>query len=67
VEIDASTLPDGYVLASPARVAGDASSASPVSTLGFEMKIKPQAEKPVREMLKQEIHVSSPGNGKPTH
>jgi hypothetical protein len=25
------------------------------------LKLKPQVEKPVREMLKQEIHINAPG------
>jgi hypothetical protein len=61
VEIDAATLPDGYLLASPARVTVAASSTIP-PPVGFELKLKPQVEKPVREMLKQEIHVNTPGN-----
>jgi hypothetical protein len=60
VEIDTKTLPEGYILASPARVPVAASSTNPASPIGFELKVKPQAAKPVREMLKQEIHVSTP-------
>ena len=62
VEIDVSTLPEGYILASPARVAVAASSTGATAAFGFELKIKPAVEKPVREMLKQEIHVNTPGS-----
>jgi hypothetical protein len=61
VEIDLETLPEGYLLASPARVPVAASSTNPPPPIGFEVKLKPQVEKPVREMLKQEIHVNTPG------
>lgn len=61
VEIDVATLPEGYVLASPARVAVGASSITPPPPIGFEIKLKPAVVKPVREMLKQEIHVNTPG------
>ncbi|WP_263366719.1 MSCRAMM family protein [Edaphobacter bradus] len=67
VEIDVQTLPEGYILASPARMAVVASSTGPASTIGFELKIKPQAQKPVREILKQEIHVNTPGSSTPRH
>jgi hypothetical protein len=60
VEIDAGTIPEGYILASPARVTVAASSTGPAQTICFELKIKPQAMKPVREMLNQEIHVNTP-------
>jgi hypothetical protein len=65
VEIDPETIPDGYILASPARVAVGASSTGSAPTLGFELKIKPQAVKPVREMLNQEIHVNTPSGTTP--
>jgi hypothetical protein len=61
VEIDVATLPEGYVLASPARVPVAVSSTTPAPPIGFEIKVKPEAAKPIREMLKQEIHVSTPG------
>jgi hypothetical protein len=66
VEIDVTTLPEGYVLASPASVAVDASSTGATAPFGFELKVKPAVEKPVREMLKQEIHVNTPGTS-PRH
>jgi hypothetical protein len=66
VEIDEGTLPEGYILASPARVAVTAASSGPEATIGFELKVKPQAVKPVREMLNQEIHVNAPGSS-PRH
>jgi hypothetical protein len=67
VEIDTDTIPDGYILASPARVKVDASSTGPATTIGFELKVKPQAVKPVREMLNQEIHVNTPGGTSSHH
>jgi hypothetical protein len=65
VEIDEGTLPEGYIMASPARVAVTAASTGPEATIGFELKVKPQAVKPVREMLNQEIHVNAPGSRSP--
>jgi len=65
VEIDVGTIPEGYMLASPARVPVVASSTKPAPPIGFELKVKPPPEKPVREMLKQEIHVSAPGGKVP--
>jgi hypothetical protein len=65
VEMDAATIPEGYILASPARVKADASSTGPALAIGFELKVKPQAVKPVREMLNQEIHVNAPGSSSP--
>ena len=65
VEIDEGTLPDGYIMATPARVKADAASNGPVSTIDFELKIKPQVAKPVREMLNQEIHVNVPASKSP--
>lgn len=62
VEIDAATIPDGYILVSPARVKVDASSTGQASMISFELKIKPPVVKPVREMLNQEIHVNAPGS-----
>lgn len=61
VEIDVTTLPEGYLLASPARVATVASNTNPAPPIEFELKIKPPVEKRVREMLNQEIHVTAPG------
>jgi hypothetical protein len=66
VEIDVATIPEGYILATPARVAVAASSDGQVAPIGFELKIKPAVEKPVRQMLNQEIHVNTPGNS-PRH
>jgi hypothetical protein len=66
VEIDVATLPEGYILASPPRVSVAASSTGATAPFGFELKIKPAVEKPVREMLKQEIHVNTPGSS-PRH
>jgi hypothetical protein len=66
IEIDVATVPDGYILASPARVAVAASSTGSAQAISFELKIKPQAVKPVREMLNQEIHVNTPSSS-PRH
>jgi hypothetical protein len=60
VEIDVGTLPEGYMLASPASVPVAASSTNPAPSIGFEFKLKPQVQKPVREMLNQQIHVNTP-------
>jgi hypothetical protein len=64
VEIDPETIPEGYLLAGPARVAVAASSTTPAPPIGFELKLKPQVAKPVREMLNQEIHVKTPGDNR---
>jgi hypothetical protein len=66
VEIDVQTLPDGYMLASPGSVTVTASSTKAATPIGFELKIKPKVEKPVRQMLNQEIHVNTPGSN-PNH
>ena len=50
--------------AAGARLPVAASSADPAPPIGFELKLKPPVEKPVREMLKQEIHITKPGSKK---
>jgi hypothetical protein len=65
VEIDATTIPDGYQVVSPAQVPVVATSATPSPPITFELKVKPPAEKKVREMLNQEIHVTTPTGKQP--
>jgi len=60
IEIDIETIPEGYVLASPPRLPVAASSTNPAASIRFELKVKPEVAKPVRQMLKQEIHVATP-------
>ena len=62
VVFDEQTLPDGYLLASPARVRVLASSTNPpAAEIGFELKFKPPQEKPVHEILQEEIHMGVGG------
>jgi uncharacterized membrane protein YgcG len=62
VAFDEQTLPEGYLLASPARVRVVASSINPpAGQIEFELKLKPVQEKLVREVLKEEIHVGAGG------
>jgi len=62
VTIDTQTIPEGYLLASPAssvQVSPRSSGAPP--HVEFELKPKPEPAKPVREILHQEIHVGGEG------
>ena len=62
VVFDEQTLPDGYLLASPARVRVLASSANPpAAEIRFELKLKPPQEKPVHEILQEQIHMGAGG------
>ena len=61
VVVDSQTLPDGYVLASPGTVRVSPRSFTTPPRVEFELKTKPEPEKPVREILQQEIHVGGQG------
>ena len=62
VVLDEHTLPEGYLLASPARVRVLASSTNPpAGGIEFELMPKPVQEKPVHEILKQEMHMGVGG------
>jgi uncharacterized membrane protein YgcG len=62
VVFDEQTLPEGYLLASPARVRVLASSTNPpAAEMQFELKLKPVEEKPVREILQEQIHLGAGG------
>ena len=62
VVFDEQMLPEGYLLASPARVRVVASSTNPTAAqIEFELKLKPVQEKLVREVLREEIHVGVGG------
>jgi hypothetical protein len=61
VVIDEQTLPEGYLLASPARVRVLASTTNPAAPIRFELKLKPPKEKPVREMLKEHLNLGGAG------
>jgi uncharacterized membrane protein YgcG len=61
VLLDEPTLPEGYLLASPARLRVSASGASPPTEIQFELKLRPAQEKPIQEILKEEIHMSVGG------
>jgi hypothetical protein len=60
VAIDQRTLPEGYLLTSPASSRVSPRSFSAVPPVEFEIRVKPVAVKPVREILQQEIHVGAP-------
>lgn len=61
VEIDSRTLPDGYTLESSASIQVSPRSFVALPQVKFEIKTKPEAVKPVREILQQEIHVGGLG------
>jgi hypothetical protein len=61
VVIDPQTIPDGYLLASPAIVRVSPRSFTAPPRVEFELKAKPVAVKPVREILQQEIHIGRQG------
>jgi uncharacterized membrane protein YgcG len=61
VVFDEQTVPEGYLLASPARVRVLASSAKAPAEIAFELKIKPVPEKPVHEILQQQMHMGVGG------
>jgi uncharacterized membrane protein YgcG len=61
VVFDEQTLPEGYLLASPARVQVLASSTKPPTEITFELKIKPVPEKPVHEILQEQMHMGVGG------
>lgn len=60
VELDPATIPDGYMLASPGSVTVTAAGSGASTPVEFRIVVKPKAEKPVKQMLRQEIHVSGP-------
>ena len=57
VVIDPQTIPAGYLLASPASVHVSPRNYSAPPRIEFELKAKPEAVKPVRDILQQQIHV----------
>lgn len=60
VAIDTQTLPEEIKLATPAslEVLASGANASPTA-LEFRLELKPQAEKPVHQILRQQIHLRS--------
>lgn len=65
IEIDPATIPEGYMLASPGRVTVNAVGSGASTRVEFELKPKPKVEKPVRQMLRQEIKVGVPNGTNP--
>jgi uncharacterized membrane protein YgcG len=61
VVFDEQTLPEEYLLASPVRVRVLASSTNPPAEITFELKNKPVQEKPVREILQEQMHMGVGG------
>ena len=57
VSIDEQSLPEDVLLTSPNNLSVLASSANTPATLEFVIKVKPEAEKPVRQILQEQIHV----------
>jgi len=57
VAIDERTVPEGFLLSSPAAVEADASADTPAPRIVFVLKPKPQEEKPIREMQQPPIHI----------
>jgi hypothetical protein len=65
VALDVRTLPDGVLLASPASMKVLGSSANPATPITFELRMKPQEEKPIRKMLEKQIRVGARNGGAP--
>jgi uncharacterized membrane protein YgcG len=61
VVFDEQTVPDAYMLASPAHVQVLASNAKPPAEITFELKLKPVPEKPVHEILQEQMHMDVGG------
>jgi hypothetical protein len=61
VVVDSQTVPDGFLLASPASVRVSPRSFKAPPGVEFVIKPKPEPTKPVREILQQEIHVGGQG------
>ncbi|MGA3326795.1 MAG: hypothetical protein ABSF45_20205 [Terriglobia bacterium] len=61
VVVDSQTLPEGYLLTSPASARVSPRSFTAPPQVGFELKTKPEPVKPVREILQQNIHVGGQG------
>ena len=61
VVIDPQTVPEGYLLTSPASARVSPRSFTAPPRVDFELKAKPAPVKPVREILQQEIHVGGQG------
>jgi hypothetical protein len=61
VAMDQQTLPEGFLLASPASVHVLASNTKPPAAIGFELKVKPAPEKPVRKILEQHLNIGGAG------
>ena len=61
VVIDTQTLPEETTLASPASLEVLVSGETPSPTaIDFRLELKPQAEKPIRQILREQIHIISP-------
>lgn len=65
IEIDPETIPDGYMLSSPGRVTVTAGGSGASTRVEFKLVPKPKVEKPVKQILRQEIHVEGAGNANP--
>ena len=61
VVIDTQTLPEETTLASPASLEVLVSGETPSPTaIDFRLELKPQVEKPIRQILREQIHIISP-------
>jgi uncharacterized membrane protein YgcG len=67
VSVDTQTVPEGYLLASPATLNVSVRSKTVAPSVVFELKSKPEPVKPVREILQQEIHVGGQSGASPQH
>jgi hypothetical protein len=61
VVIDTQTLPEEITLATPAslQVLVSGENTSPAA-IEFRLEPKPQVENPIRQILREQIHISSP-------
>jgi hypothetical protein len=63
VDMDIPTIPEGFMLASPAHVHVMASRAQPAPRVIFELQPKPPEEKPVRQIFQEPIHIGGSAGG----
>lgn len=58
--LDVGTLPEGFLLATPASMKVSVSADNHAAPVTFELKVKPEDEKPVRKILEKQIQVGPP-------
>jgi hypothetical protein len=64
VVIDAQSIPEGYLLQTPASVHVAASASRPAPVVTFQIQSKPVEEKPIRPVIQERIRVGASGGGR---